>query len=135
MNIWQKYTTDEKIVMLQNTAEKNNIKEQAVEKDWWVSMILYALSKTSCSKSLLFKGGTSLGKAWNLIERFSEDIDLSINRSFFKKENKEMPEETAQQRTAIRREAFHYVKESLINELDRGLQNIGVKDFDIQFLQ
>jgi predicted nucleotidyltransferase component of viral defense system len=134
MNIWQKYTTDEKIVMLQNTAEKEGIKEQAVEKDWWVSIILYALSKTSCSKFLQFKGGTSLSKAWNLIERFSEDIDLSINRSFFKKDNKEMPEDTAQQRTAIRRETFHHVKEILIDEIDKELQNIGIQDYDIQFL-
>lgn len=134
MNIWQKYTPDEKIVMLQKTAEKEGIKEQAVEKDWWVSMILFSLSKTSCSKYLQFKGGTSLSKAWDLIERFSEDIDLSIDRSFFKKNNKEMPEDIAQQRAAICREAFHYVKETLISELDKELQNTGVKDYDIQFL-
>jgi len=134
MNIWQKYTTDEKIVMLQKTAEEESINEQAVEKDWWVSMILYALSKTSCGKFLQFKGGTSLSKAWKLIERFSEDIDLSINRSFFTKNYKGMPEDTAQQRTAIRRETFHYVKEILIGDIDKELKNIGVKDYDIQFL-
>jgi len=35
-------------------------------------------------KSLVFKGGTSLSKAWKLIERFSEDVDLAIDRTFLK---------------------------------------------------
>jgi len=35
------------------------------------------------SKNIVFKGGTSLSKGWNLIERFSEDIDLAIDRKFF----------------------------------------------------
>jgi predicted nucleotidyltransferase component of viral defense system len=34
------------------------------------------------SVHLVFKGGTSLSKAWGLIERFSEDVDLAIDRSF-----------------------------------------------------
>jgi predicted nucleotidyltransferase component of viral defense system len=32
---------------------------------------------------LVFKGGTSLSKAWKLINRFSEDIDLAIDKEFF----------------------------------------------------
>ena len=39
-------------------------------------MVLNALFKCSCADQLIFKGGTSLSKGWNLIERFSEDIDL-----------------------------------------------------------
>jgi predicted nucleotidyltransferase component of viral defense system len=35
------------------------------------------------AKHLVFKGGTSLSKAWKLIHRFSEDIDLAIDREFF----------------------------------------------------
>lgn len=34
-------------------------------------------------EDLVFKGGTSLSKGWNLIERFSEDIDLAIDRKRF----------------------------------------------------
>jgi len=47
MSIWQQFTEDEKLVMLQQTAEAKKVVEQAVEKDWWVSAILMALSKTS----------------------------------------------------------------------------------------
>jgi predicted nucleotidyltransferase component of viral defense system len=129
MSIWQNYTEDEKLVMLQQTATAKKILEQAVEKDWWVSAVLMALSKTSLSDFLQFKGGTSLSKAWELINRFSEDIDLTISRSFFN-----LPDDTAQQRTAIRRKAFHYIKEILIDELHNILATSNIKDFEIHFI-
>jgi hypothetical protein len=53
---------------------------EAVEKDWWVTQVLRAVFSTPYSASLLFKGGTSLSKGWNLIQRLSEDIDLALNR-------------------------------------------------------
>lgn len=46
-----------------------------VEKDYWVTYVLYRLSKENIS-DFIFKGGTSLTKAWSLLDRFSEDIDL-----------------------------------------------------------
>ena len=49
-----------------------------VEKDTIQSMFLYELAKSELP--FVFKGGTSLSKAYNLIDRFSEDIDLSMNR-------------------------------------------------------
>jgi hypothetical protein len=58
-----------------------NLFDVAVEKDFWVCWTLqklYALSEWG--KYLTFKGGTSLSKGWKLIERFSEDIDIVINR-------------------------------------------------------
>ncbi|GHS84789.1 nucleotidyltransferase [Bacteroidia bacterium] len=129
MKIWQQYTRDEKLVMLQQTATANKILEQAVEKDWWVTAVLMALSKNSLSEYLQFKGGTSLSKAWGLIKRFSEDIDLAISRSFFG-----LSDETPQQRTTIRRKAFHYIKEKLVDELDKILKENGITDFEIQFI-
>jgi hypothetical protein len=48
-----------------------------------VTLVLNATFKTSYAQHLHFKGGTSLSKAWDVIERFSEDIDLSINRAFY----------------------------------------------------
>ena len=103
--------------MLQQTAATHRIIEQAVEKDWWVNALLMALSKTSWADFLQFKGGTSLSKAWGLISRFSEDIDLAVSRSFF-----DLPDDTPQQRTAIRRKAFHYIEKTLIEELDKTLK-------------
>ena len=129
MSIWFHYNKDEKLVMLQQTAAAKNVVEQAVEKDWWVSTILVALSKTLWADFLLFKGGTSLSKAWELINRFSEDIDLVISRSFFG-----LPEGTTQQRTAIRRKAFHYIEETLIKEINNILIFFGIKDYEIELI-
>ena len=55
---------------------------KAIEKDWWVTLVLKAVFKSKYAKHILFKGGTSLSKCWNLIQRFSEDIDLSIEHDF-----------------------------------------------------
>lgn len=52
--------------------------ELMVEKDTVQSMFLLELSKIDLP--FVFKGGTSLSKAYNRIDRFSEDIDLSMNR-------------------------------------------------------
>lgn len=51
-----------------------------VEKDFWVSWVLFRLfSDTQLANWLMFKGGTSLSKAYGLIQRFSEDIDLVLD--------------------------------------------------------
>jgi hypothetical protein len=75
MTLWLNHTIDERIAMLQRAEEKFRINQVAIEKDWWVTVVLNALFKCSCADQLIFKGGTSLSKGWNLIERFSEDID------------------------------------------------------------
>jgi hypothetical protein len=56
--------------------------EQNVEKDFWVCWTLDALFNRLASNGprLLFKGGTSLSKAFGLISRFSEDIDVTVFR-------------------------------------------------------
>lgn len=48
-----------------------------IEKDIWVVWALQALFDASAPEGLVFKGGTSLSKAFGLIDRFSEDIDLT----------------------------------------------------------
>ena len=56
---------------------ERNILPQLVEKDYWIMHCLYRLEKLGFEFEM--KGGTSLSKAWGLLERFSEDIDLRIN--------------------------------------------------------
>ncbi len=63
------------------TAAKLNLAEVAVEKDFWVCWTLDKLFHLPIwGDQLVFKGGTSLSKGWGLIARFSEDIDIVINR-------------------------------------------------------
>jgi len=68
---------------LQQASTQSAINEKALEKDLWVTLVLRAVFKTKYAPYLHFKGGTSLSKAWQVIDRFSEDIDLSIDRSFY----------------------------------------------------
>ena len=57
-------------------AKQVNLSEFIVEKDYWVTYLLKNLVKSEFADEFVFKGGTCLSKAYNLIERFSEDIDL-----------------------------------------------------------
>ncbi len=62
------------------TSDKAHIQPAHVEKDFWVCYILdYLFSKSPWKDVIAFKGGTSLSKGYNLIERFSEDIDLMLD--------------------------------------------------------
>ena len=62
-------------------AARMGLPPHAIEKDFWVCWTLKRLfSLESLKDHLLFKGGTSLSKAYRLIHRFSEDIDISIQR-------------------------------------------------------
>lgn len=83
MNKWIDFSIEERKTMIQGVVEARKIDEAAAEKDWWVTAVLYALFHTSVSEYLLFKGGTSLSKGWNIINRFSEDIDLALSRDYF----------------------------------------------------
>jgi len=63
------------------TAERMGVTSPViVEKDFWVCWLLSKLFALEGIPALLFKGGTSLSKAYQLIDRFSEDVDLSLGR-------------------------------------------------------
>lgn len=62
------------------TAQHLGIPEVYIEKDYWVSLVLKELFTSELSNQIVFKGGTSLSKCHNLIQRFSEDIDLVVFR-------------------------------------------------------
>tara|TARA_B100000609_G_scaffold199248_1_gene201469 strand:+ start:1846 stop:2832 length:987 start_codon:yes stop_codon:yes gene_type:complete len=66
------------IEFIQKTSEDLGIQDIFVEKDYWVTYILKTLSLWDTQKTVVFKGGTSLSKAYSLIDRFSEDVDLVL---------------------------------------------------------
>lgn len=63
---------------LRAASQHLNIKLEFVEKDYWITLVLSRLKKSKYVDESVFKGGTSLTKGYNLIERFSEDIDIAI---------------------------------------------------------
>lgn len=72
----------DKITIFTTAGEKEGLPAYAIEKDWWVVQAIRIIFQMDVGQHLLFKGGTSLSKAWRLLNRFSEDIDLALNREF-----------------------------------------------------
>jgi predicted nucleotidyltransferase component of viral defense system len=64
--------------LLQSASVHLNIPLSFVEKDYWITLVLSRLAKSKYVDKSVFKGGTSLSKGYNLIERFSEDVDIAI---------------------------------------------------------
>ena len=89
MNSFIQLSSDERNLYCRQAAERMEIPLPAavIEKDFWVCWTLNLLNEIPELKgNITFKGGTSLSKAWGLIERFSEDIDIAINRKVFGQE-------------------------------------------------
>ena len=63
---------------LRSASQNLEIKLEFVEKDYWITLVLSRLAKSKYANESVFKGGTSLSKGYNLIERFSEDVDIAI---------------------------------------------------------
>lgn len=83
MNNFYTLPDDSKRVAVEQTALRRGLSKKIVEKDLWVSTLLEIIFSFSFADKLVFKGGTSLSKVWGLIDRFSEDIDLAVDRSLF----------------------------------------------------
>ena len=64
--------------IIDTTARDLNLPFLYVEKDYWVTYVLKNLANSEYSEIAIFKGGTSLSKAYKIIDRFSEDIDLAV---------------------------------------------------------
>ena len=83
MNNYFYLSTEDKQLVLRQASARLGLPPQAIEKDLWVTTILQIVFTLPFSDKLIFKGGTSLSKVWCQIERFSEDIDLAVDRSLF----------------------------------------------------
>ncbi len=126
--LWLNNELVDRLAMLQQTEnEHQGVNQVAIEKDWWVTVTLKALFQTDCRDFLIFKGGTSLSKGFNLIERFSEDIDLAISHSFFGIEKT-----GKNQREKLRKMSRTYIHETLSPQLDARLKEMGVTGYNLE---
>lgn len=98
----------------------------AVEKDWWVVRALELVFASSIAQFSVFKGGTSLSKAWGVIDRFSEDIDLALDRKFlgFDRTDQDM---TNSQVVKLRKKSFRFITEEYFPELQFLVLKAGFK--------
>lgn len=97
---------------------------QAIEKDIWVSTILQIIFSLPVAQHLIFKGGTSLSKAWGLINRFSEDIDLAVGRALFELEG----DLTKKGIKKLRKRSSIFVRDDLLIMLQDALKQYGLAD-------
>lgn len=93
-----------------NVAIATGLPPVSIEKDWWVTQVLKALYSLPYSHHTSFKGGTSLSKCWGLIERFSEDIDLGLDREFLGFEGELSKTQISDK---LRRAACSFVRETM----------------------
>ncbi len=83
MDAFARFSREKREAYFAETAAKLGIKAQHAEKDFWVCWTLHKLfGLPGIGDQLTFKGGTSLSKAYKLIRRFSEDIDITVSRAY-----------------------------------------------------
>lgn len=122
-----KYVDIDKRLQLQildQVRSNTGLGQQAIEKDWWVTQVLRALFALPYAKHLSFKGGTSLSKCWGLIERFSEDIDIGIDRTFLGFEG-ELSKTQINDR--LRRATCSFVREKMQHDVRTQIIANGIK--------
>jgi predicted nucleotidyltransferase component of viral defense system len=122
----------EKEAIFNEIATLEGMKPFAVEKDWWVSLALEIIFQMDISKHLVFKGGTSLSKAWKLINRFSEDIDLAIDMDFFMTPSKNW---SKSERTELRKKAGLYSTEVFFQELQNEFIKRGYDELQFKIIE
>ena len=111
--------------LFRNTADKMGLNDAVVEKDFWVCFTLdYLFHRSAWKDHITFKGGTSLSKAYNLINRFSEDIDLILDWRLLGYEVSEpWAERSKTKQDFFNKEANSRAEEFLKNTMCPGIQN------------
>lgn len=128
MKHWQYLNREDKLNILNIASERTGLPPDVIEKDWWVTATLYALSKSKQFPLMSFKGGTSLSKAYGLINRFSEDIDISLaRRDIFS-----ISDTTNNQLSKVKRKARHYIIRELPDELNEAFAEAGISGYRIE---
>jgi len=126
---WLKLTAEERYFYINETSQKIGLPFQSVEKDWWVTHTLSVIFSMKYAKSLIFKGGTSLSKSWNVIERFSEDIDLALDREFLGFAG----ELNKSQIHKLRYASYEFLTEKFTPELQQKFNELGFADVTVKY--
>jgi len=128
---WLRLPDETKKNIFTEISKNTGLPAVAVEKDWWVVKTLEVVFNTEISGHTVFKGGTSLSKAWGLIERFSEDIDLALDKKFLGFD-KEM---SGSQVKKLRKHSFKYISQKYYPELEKAFHEHGLKDVELRLTE
>jgi predicted nucleotidyltransferase component of viral defense system len=122
----------EKVEIFTEIATEKGMTPFSVEKDWWVSRTLEIIFQMPIAQHLVFKGGTSLSKAWKLINRFSEDIDLAIDKEFFEGYEGDI---SKTQIGKLRKVAGAYTTETFFEELKESFLKKGFSELEFKIIE
>ena len=126
---WFQLPDETKIRLFTETSRQIGLpSSSAAEKDWWVVHTLSVIFSMDCANALIFKGGTSLSKGWNVIHRFSEDIDLALDREFLGFSG----ELTKGDIRKLRRKSFQFISEVFTEELKNKFTELGFKNVTVK---
>ena len=113
------------------STELNIRQREVIEKDWWVTAVLRAIFCLPYAQHLSFKGGTSLSKCWHLINRFSEDIDIAIDREYLGFSGTLSKTQISDK---LRRATCSFVRDTMQHDIAEQLHKNGIaKDADFIF--
>lgn len=114
---------EDRVDILDRVSSELNIRQrEVIEKDWWVTAVLRVMFSLPYANHLSFKGGTSLSKCWHLIDRFSEDIDIAVDREFLGFSGTLSKTQISDK---LRRAACSFVRDTLQYDLAEHLYNNG----------
>lgn len=137
---------EERALLFTEAAARRGVLPVVIEKDFWVCWTLKRLfALPDIGSHLIFKGGTSLSKVFGVIERFSEDIDLSINRAYLGFGGEHEPERAGGKnkvqgrieelveasRAKVTGELLPALRDSFADVLGRGTEDAGRTDWGI----
>lgn len=115
---------EDRVDILDRVSSELNIRQlEVIEKDWWVTAVLRAMFGLPYADHLSFKGGTSLSKCWHLIDRFSEDIDVAIDREYLGFTETLSKTQISDK---LRRTACSFVRETMQHDLAEQLYQNGI---------
>jgi hypothetical protein len=115
---------EDRLDILDRVSSELNIRQrEVIEKDWWVTAVLRAMFGLPYADHLSFKGGTSLSKCWHLIDRFSEDIDVAIDREYLGFTGTLSKTQISDK---LRRTACSFVRETMQHDLAEQLYQNGI---------
>ncbi len=115
---------EDRIDILNRVSTELNIRQrEVIEKDWWVTAVLRAMFSLPYANHLSFKGGTSLSKCWHLVDRFSEDIDIAIDREYLGFSGTLSKTQISDK---LRRAACTFVRETMQHDLAEQLYKNGI---------
>ncbi len=128
MDNFIKLPAHEKRDLIEDVASRKGVDPVIIEKDFWVCMVLDKLFSSSFERYLTFKGGTSLSKVYKVIERFSEDIDLTISKNFIRNNSKL----TSDRPDKIVKATVRIISQKMFPEIQKMLSEFGACELSEQ---